>query len=185
MFSKATAVPPDVEIQKQLTSLHVDRWIHEDLFKLRWWLLVVFVILIFIIWWKLVDKKRLPEILLYLALSAILVMAKVEFGEELTLWDYPVDIIPIFPPLTSLDLIGIPLIYSLVFQYFRENKIFLWATIITTAIISFVMEPIMAWAELYELLRWEYYFNFPIYLGIAIITRAVVNKINARTEAAD
>lgn len=185
MFFTAATIPPDVEVQRQLTSLHIDQWIREDLFEFGWWLLLVSLVLCFFLWWKVVDKKRLPEILLYAALSAIVVMAKVEYGEELKLWDYPIDIIPIFPPLTSLDLIGIPMIYSLIFQLFRTNKSFLWATLITTAVICFILEPIMAWVGFYELLRWKYYLNYPIYAGIAIAVRAAVNRIYATMEAAN
>lgn len=185
MFLTAKVIPPDVEIQKQLTSLHIDAWLRDDVFKFRWWLLLFLLALSLYIWWRIADKKRLPEIILYVALAAIVIMAKVEYGEELTLWDYPTDIIPLFPPLTSLDLISLPLIYSLIHQFFRKTKSFIWAVLIATAIICFIIEPLMAWGKLYELLNWKYYLNYPLYAGLAIGVRAAVNKICAITEKPD
>lgn len=182
MFLSVVVIPPDVPFQRQLTAIHIERWLREDVFTFRWWLLLVLLTLSLYLWWKIVDKKRLPEIMLYTMLTMIVVMAKVEYGQELTLWDYPTDILPIFPPLTSIELISMPLIYSLVYQFFRGRKSFIWATLITTAIVCFILEPLMAWGELYELLHWEYYLNYPLYAAMAIGVGAVVNKISAITE---
>lgn len=184
MFLAVTVTPPDVEIQRQLTSMHIDQWIREDVFEFRWWLLLALLALFLFLWWKTADKSRLPEIILYVALATIVVMAKVEYGEELTLWDYPTDIIPVFPPLTSINLLSLPLIYSLIYQYFTTRKSFIWATLIITAVICFVMEPLMEWGGLYELLHWQYYLNYPLYAAMAIGIRAATNKICAITKKA-
>ncbi len=184
MFLTVMEIPADVGVQRHLTSIHIDEWLRDDVFQLRWWLLLLLLASFLYLWWRFADKKRLPEIVLYAALTTIVVMAKVEYGEELVLWDYPTDIIPIFPPLTSLNLISLPLIYSLVYQHFSTRKGFLWATAIITAIICFILEPLMAWAKLYELLHWKYYLNYPLYALTAIIVRAAVIKICGITEKA-
>jgi hypothetical protein len=170
-------IPPDVEIQRQLTAIHINEWLRDDVFKFRWWLLLVLLAVFFASWWRIADKKRLPEIVLYVALATIVIMAKNEYGEELVLWDYPTDIIPIFPPLTSLNLISLPLIYSLVYQHFRTSKSFIGATFLITAVLCFGLEPLMAWGRLYELVNWRYYLNYPLYVAMAIGIRAAVLKI--------
>lgn len=184
MLLSVTGVPPDVEIQRQLTSIHIDQWLREDVFHFRWWLLLILLVVSAYVWWKMIDKSRLPEIILYAALATIVVMAIVEYGEELTLWDYPTDIIPIFPPLTSINLISLPLIYSLIYQHFKTMKSFIMATVILTAVICFIIEPILVWGGFYQLLRWNYYFSYPIYASMAILIRTVVIKIYSITEKA-
>lgn len=178
MFLTLKTPPPDVDIQKYLTSLHIDQWLRDGLFHYKWWILILLVLVSLLIWWNRIDKSRLHEICLYAALAAIIAMGIFEWGEELTLWEFPIDIIPIFPPLSSINLIGLPLIYSLAYQHFRTWKGFLWATLLITAVICFVFEPLLAWAGLYQLLKWEYYYSFPVYAAMAVGTKAVADKIH-------
>jgi len=182
MLFTVSGIPADVEIQKQLTSLRIDEWLREDVFHFRWWFLLVLFIVSALVWWKMVDKTRLHEISLNAALTIIMTLALDEFGEELSLWDYPTDIIPIFPPLTAINLASLPIIYSLIYQYFGTWKSFLWATIVMAAVFSFIFEPILAWGGFYQLLKWKYYYGFPIYTALAIFIRLVVIKIFAYTE---
>lgn len=182
MFFAVSEIPKSVEIQQELTSIHIEEWIKQDVFLFRWWFLLGLIFVSLLVWWKLLDKSRLHETFLYAVLATIIVLGIVEYGEELTLWDYPTDIIPIFPPLTSINLISLPLIYSLTYQYFMTKKSFAWATVIITAVICFIIEPILVWGGFYELLHWEYYYSFPIYVSLAILVRVVVMKIYNITE---
>lgn len=177
MFSKVLEIPKSVIIQKYLTSLHIEEWLKQDVFHFRWWCLLCLIFIMFIIWWILVDKSRIPEICLYLTLATIIFMGLHEYGEELTLWDYPTDIIAIFPPLSSINLLSMPLVYSLVYQHYKTKKSFLWATSIITALICFIIDPILTWGGFYQLLHWKYYYNFLIYVPIAILLRFIVIKI--------
>lgn len=178
MFFQVSQIPKSVEIQRYLTSIHIDNWLKQDVFHFRWWCLIGLVFVILLVWWNLLDKSRLPEIVLYAILSTIITLGIVEYGEELTLWNYPTDIIPIFPPLTSINLISLPLIYSLTYQYFITKKSFIWATVIITSVICFIIEPILVWGGFYQLIYWKYYFSVPIYISLAILIRVLVIRIN-------
>jgi hypothetical protein len=154
--------------------MRIDEWLQEDVFHFRWWFLLgVFAFSIYL-WWKLVDKARLPEIALFTGLATIATLVLDECGEELCLWDYPTDILPLFPPLTAVDLASLPMAYSLVYQYFRTWKSFSWATAIMAAIFCFVFEPILAWGDIYQLLKWKYYYGFPIYIAVALLIRWIL-----------
>ena len=177
MFLMVTEIPKDVEIQRQLTSIHVEEWMKEDVFHLKWWLLIGLILAFLFFWWKAADKSIFRDVCMFAALTTIIAMGINEYGEELTLWDYPTDIIPIFPPLSSINLIGLPLIYSIVFQYFRTRRSFIWAVLAVTAIICFVIEPILVWMGLYQLIKWKHVFNYPIYAVMAIVIRELILKI--------
>lgn len=179
-----TEIPADVEIQRQLTSLRIEKWLQYDLFHFRWWFLLVLFIISVYAWWKLVDKTRLHEITLYGAIIIIIALALDEYGVELTLWDYPIDIIPVFPPLTAVDLASLPVIYSLIYQYFRSWESYIWAAAIMAAIFCFILEPILVWGGFYQTLKWKYYYGFPIYIAMAITIKWLVMKIFAVTEKA-
>ena len=172
-------ISPDVEVQKRLTDLRIEEWLREDVFRFKWYLLLALLIFYAIMWWKLVDKTRLHEITLYLLLTFIITMGIVEYGNELTLWDYPTDILPIFPPLTAIDLSSLPIIYSLTYQYFKTWKKFILASIIVTSIYSFILQPLLSQGDFYMLLKGKYYFGFPAYVIVSIFIRFVVIKIIA------
>lgn len=182
MLLTVSSVPADAKIQKHLTSMRIDQWLREDLFHFSWWLLLAMIIGLALIWWKLVDKKRLLEICLYAMLTFIIVIGLDEYGEELSLWDYPTDIMPIFRPLTAVNLSILPIVYSLIHQYFSTWKSFIAAITIMTAVFCFIFEPALAWGKLYQPLMWKYYFGFPIYIATAICVRLAVIHIYNITE---
>src|SRR5690349_4754585 len=123
-------VIPDSKVQWQLTSTRFDQWIKDDVFRLNWWLLLGLFIACSYTWWKTVDKSRLSEILLYVGLIIIVIIALDELGEELTLWDYSDDLFPLFPPITAVNLSSLPLIYSLLYQHFKTWNRFIVASIV-------------------------------------------------------
>lgn len=183
MFDRISAIPKDVDIQKQLTEMHIKEWVQNDAFRVRWWILIAAIAVIWIIWWIALDKSRFMEISLFVVLSTILFMGVHEYGEELTLWEYPTDIIPVFPPLSSINLACYPMIYSLVYQHFSQKRNFLFADLIVSAVICFIFEPLLSWAKFYYLLHWNYIFNFLIYTIIALFVKIVVVRICARSRS--
>lgn len=183
MFSDAgTSVA--VELQKLLTYLRINEWLQEDLFHFRWFFLIGVFVFSALVWCKLVDKSRLPEITLHAGLTAIITLILDEIGEELTLWEYPSDILAIFPPLSAVDLASLPMIYSLIYQYFTTWKSFFRATLIMATIFCFILEPLLVWTDFYQVLKWKYYYGFPIYILMAIFIRWLVIKIYAFAEKA-
>jgi hypothetical protein len=166
-----------IEVQKQLTSARLDEWMHNEVFHLRWWFLLVLFIVSIYLWVKIADKSRLYEIILYMALITISVLVLDELGEELTLWDYPYDLLPLFPPLFSVDLASLPIVYSLVYQYFRTWRSFIIASIVMAAIFCFILETLLVLTGVYQMLKWKSYYGFPIYIFMAIGAKALVNII--------
>ena len=170
-------IPQSVDLQKKLTELHIEEWLADDVFHVRWWILIGSLIVMFIAWLLLIDKAKMKETCLFLVLAIIIVLGIDEYGEELVLWEYPTDLIPIFPPLTSLNLISVPLFYSIAFQRFPDRKRFTIAVVIITAMICFVLEPILVWGGLYELINWQYIYSFFVYLLVAFVIRCIAKKI--------
>ncbi len=171
-----SSIPESVTIQKQLTDAHIKEWLSDDVFQFKWWLLILLIFLIMIVWLVMLDKSRLPEILLFTVLTAVLFMGINEYGEELVLWDYPVDFIPLFPPLSSINLISLPLIYSQIYQRFKKKQ-FIYAILITTAIVCFVIEPLLSLIGLYRLIHWTYFFSYPVYVLAILLSRGATNRI--------
>lgn len=185
MLLTVSGMSAEADIQKLLTSAHIEEWLQQDLFHLKWWLLLGLTLFAFIIWWRLLAKRRLPEVVLYAVLMTIVMMGVDEYGEELALWDYPIDILPIFPVITATNLLILPLAYSLVYQNFSTWKSFTRVTVLVAAAVSFVLEPGMAWYGYYQLLKWKYYSSFPIYIAVALLIRWMIGKISGLAERAN
>lgn len=161
-------------LQWRLTCVRFEEWLQNDVFRFRWWLLVILYILCVCIWWKTVDKSRLKEIALYTSIIIIIILTLDELGEELALWDYPVDIYPLFPPISAIDFSCMPLVYSLIYQHFRTWKSFAIASLTMAVIFCFILEPVFVWSGIYQTLIWKYYYGLPIYFAMALGTKGLV-----------
>ena len=179
MNSIAANTQNAIEIQWSLTQARFDEWLKNDLFHFEWWLLLALFIIAAYVWWRTVDKSRLSEMILYTALVMIMILVLDELGEELALWDYPVDIIPIFPPISAIDLACLPFLYSLMYQIFKTWKSFIITSIVMSAVSCFVLEPIFVWSGIYQMLTWKGYYGFPLYFAIAVLARAAVERIQS------
>lgn len=177
MLLDPPALPESVGLQKRLTEIRIDDWLKNDVFHFRWWILIALIIISLTAWFILLDKPRLKETCLYAILATIFVLCVVEYGDELTLWDYPTDVIPIFPPLTSINLFILPLVYSLLFQGFRTKRSFFLATVAATAVICFLIEPVLSWGRFFQLVKWSYFYNFVTYISVAMFTKYLASKI--------
>ncbi len=171
------------KVQEKLTATRIDDWLGRIVFHGRWWLLLALVLFSMTFWWKTVDKRRLSEMVLYVSLIIIFTLVLDEIGEEFTLWDYPYDLIPLFPPMSSIDIACLPLIYSLIYQRFGAWKGFIAATVLMSGIFCFILEPLFIRIGVYQILNWKSYYGFPIYIFMAIICKLAVKKIYAKSRA--
>lgn len=174
-------LPQSVVMQAKLSRIHVDEWLNEDLFHPGWWILIGLLILSTIVWYLLIDKKRTGSVCLFTAVGAIISLGIFEYGDELILWEYPVDVIPIFPPMTSLNLFILPLSLSILFQHCKSWKSYLAASLAASAILSLAVEPLLSLTGLYELVNWNYLLNLPLYFITAVATKSITVLIERIT----
>lgn len=179
--------PTDEQIAyhlKQITYARIDNWLDTDFLTWGWWLQLILFILSLFVWWKLVEKKRLMEITFLGFLMMTVVIWLDQVGFELGIWYYTIDLIPVFPPATTIDYVMLPVIYSLVYQYCRSWITFLAAVFILAGIFSFVCEPLLNILGFYVLIEWHYYYGFPVYMALGIVFKFVIEKIKSISENA-
>lgn len=173
----AAEITKDVDIQRLLTSIRIEYWSEEVVFSFRWWLLMALILLSLIVWYRSLNKSSLHEATLFAGLASIVTLALYEYGLELTLLDFNYNVIPIFPPLSSLEFLLFPLIFSYVFQHFNSKKRYIKASLAASAILSFVINPLLSWGEYYILLHWSYFYDFVVLFLLALLLRMLANKI--------
>ncbi|MDR3563707.1 MAG: hypothetical protein P4N59_20050 [Negativicutes bacterium] len=159
------------EMAQLLTQARIENWLGESLGTWRWWVLLALLFVPWFVWAKLADRKNLLELALFGMLIMVNSITLDELGFVLSLWHYPVDVIPVFPRLTSVDYTAVPIVFMLIYQYFPTWKSFFWALTIVAALFSFVVEPLIAKLGFYVLVKWMYWYSFIIYIIMGLLSR--------------
>lgn len=168
-----------VKYQRLLYLARYEDWIKHGVFTAGWWMLLGVLIIPWFLWYRLIDKKRLQEMLLYAFTTSFVGLLLDEIGGSLTFWAYPIKLVPFFPRLISANYTLVPVIFTLVYQYFPRWKSFIIANIFLTIVFSFVLEPTLVWLKLYVLISWKYIYSIPVYFFAAIILKAFADKIKS------
>lgn len=184
MLFSVTGLAAEIEIQNMLTSVHIDKWLQHDVFHFKWWFLLGIFTLSIVLWWRILNKTRIPEVLLYTVLITLVMMGIDECGEELILWVYPIYLFPVFPVITAINLLFVSLSLSLAYQFFPTWKSFSCAAFIVAGLLAFIIDPILVWADFYRLLNWSYGYSFLLYLTAALLIKGAVVLIYSIAENA-
>lgn len=169
-----------IEIRKISSELSLEHWLKAELFTLSWWLSAGLVILPWIIWWKIANKKRIFEMIGY-GLFIIIIASFIDvIGSEAVFWNYPIRFLPITPRLFPFDFVIAPTIFMSIYQYFPKWKTYIMVSTVVSTVLAFIVEPLLVVLKLYELYSWKYMYSFPIYLGAAIISKWLVSKLIIR-----
>lgn len=168
-----------VQAQSVFTDMRMQQWLQNTVFTWQWWLLVVLSIIPWILWRYVVNKKRLTEIVLLGLFVLITATWMDDLGTDLILWYYPYKLLPVYPQLVPINYTVLPVIYMLIYQYFGLWRSYITAITIMAVVFSFIAEPGLNYLGMYELLKWQYYYSFPIYILVGISHRWLVEKILA------
>ena len=173
------------EMAKLLTQGRIENWLGEALGSWRWWTLVILLIAPWLVWFKLANKKQLIELTLFGLIVMVLTITMDWLGFMLSLWNYPVDFIPLLPRLSSVDYTVVPIVYMLTYQHFSTWKSYFWALTVVSAVFAFIVEPIIAHLGFYVLIKWLHWYSFIIYIIMGLFARWIARKIVNITQKAN
>ncbi len=74
MIKEEVGIEELKRVHKELTNLRHDFWLQHDLFSVQWWLLLAVFVISWYVWWRLVDKRRLMEIVLFGVMMSYLIL---------------------------------------------------------------------------------------------------------------
>lgn len=177
-----------MELQRELLSLRYSDW-YEKVFSFQWFSLVFLLIVPWIIWWRLVDRKHIAIIFSF----GLLISATSSFlnsnGLNLLLWSYPYKLLPFSQRVYVISYSVLPVTFMLIFQYFRTWKSFATANVIMASIFAFVLQPILKWLGMYTMINWSYFYSFLIYLimglGLRLLLQVILQREPMVSENAD
>lgn len=166
-----------IELRKQIYQIQYDHFMHSTLFSVKWWILIFVTILIIFIWWKLVDKVRLHEIILFGFVITILTFISDSVGTDMVLWSYPIELFGLVKHISELELVIIPISYMFLYQYFAEWKKYIITLIVFSAFGAFAVVPLAVWFGTYKLIRWNDTYSFMIFIFMGLFAKYIVIKI--------
>jgi hypothetical protein len=165
------------EFQRLFTNAGIRNWATLDFMSFNWWLLGLILVVPWIIWYKLVNKKRILEILLFgLIVSTILSFID-GIGTSFTLWTYPTKFLPVLPRLVPLDFSLYTVLYMLVYQYATSWKPYIIANLILCGIYAFFGMPLFILMGIYKLLNWHLFYSYLAFIGVALLSKWVMNLL--------
>ncbi|TCN19759.1 hypothetical protein EV146_11664 [Mesobacillus foraminis] len=180
-----SSFPSFEDVQKarvKFNDIAYKHWVHDDLFTWKWYLLLVLSILPWIVWWIVVDKKRLNEIVLYGSLITIGTYTLDNIGTDLIWWEYPTKLFQMIPPLLPADLSLIPCSMMLIYQWSKNWRSFLLFNFLLSLFCTYIGEPLFIWLDYYELKDWKLIYSLLFYNIGGMLARWLVLKIFSVSE---
>lgn len=157
----------------ELWQMSYAHWLNSELFSLRWWGLVIFLVLIYAVWWRLLDKARILEIILFGSLVSVMAAFTDIVGLSSGAWQYNVRLFPISPAPFPLDFSVIPIGLMLAYQYSDNWRSYTLAALAASGLYALdtaVMEAVGILASYY----WNPAWAFVESMTYAAIVRAVI-----------
>ncbi|SDQ08332.1 hypothetical protein SAMN05216232_0457 [Virgibacillus subterraneus] len=170
------SLPQLIEAHREFSDTFKAYW-HQNVFLTpRWWFLIMLSILPAIIWWILVNKKRIIEITAFGLFYGVAAIILDSIGSNALAWTYPYILSPYLRPQLYPYDVGVVIIsFMFCYQLWSNSfkKFFLFSGLLA-AFLAFVAEPIMVWLGFYKAIYWKHIYSFPIYWLLGIICWGII-----------
>lgn len=123
--------------------LNLTNWLINEVLSPGWWALIVFLAITYIVWWKLLDKARIMEVILFGSLVSIMAAFTDIVGISTASWQYNVRLFPITVAVFPLDYSVIPIALMLAYQFTSKWTAYILASIVASVyygVVTSVME---------------------------------------------
>lgn len=174
---------PILEAKRRLYELQYEHWLQNELFTWQWWALLAMLIVPWVVWWRLVDRRRTASILCYGLVIMFLVITMDALGIVFEYWIYPIKLIPIIPHLVPIDWSMLPVWHMLIYQYFPRWRAFALAELAASVLLAFAGEPFAEWIGIYRVVNWYHHWSVPIYWAKALAGKWLVDEVLFRGRA--
>lgn len=166
-----------IALKGEIHELFLKHYAEREMFSVTWWINIALLFIPLIIWWKLVDKKRLPEIMIYGFACNVIASFLDVFLSDYLLWEYPVRVIPQISLFVPVDYVIVPVIGMYLYQKVPKWGPFLLASTLVSALMSFIGEPLAVAINMYRLITWRYVYSFPIYIAIYAAVKFFTQRV--------
>jgi hypothetical protein len=171
------------KVESELVQLNYEHWVNHELFTWQWWLLVVLSVVPWLLWWRVVDKRRIIEILAVGLFIATIASLQDVYGWNRGMWRYQIQLLPMCIPLLPFDLSVLPVVYMVIYQFFRSWKVFIGVNLVVAFGFACIAEPLLEWMKIYDSVKWRHIYSVPIYFANGLLGKwgiETMKKIESR-----
>ena len=163
------------ETARLLAYQSYQQWISTEIFSSGWFIIVGLLVIVYTVWIKLVDTSRLRDLLLLGSLSAVgFAIADMILSGYFGVVEYKIRPFPLEPPIFIVSITKGPILYMLVQQYTSSWKSYALWTSIGTAVLTFALLPAYSLLGIFQLHKWNYFYQFLLMFTDAMIARALL-----------
>ncbi|MEN6349222.1 MAG: CBO0543 family protein [Syntrophomonas sp.] len=166
--------------QRILTDLNIQNWFQYSFPRWTWWFLLFWTITPLFVWWKYTDRRRFLEISFFGLLVSLTAGILDSVGVQLLLWTYPNGLVPALPNFFPIDYVAIPVVFMLIYQKYGGWKEFIVASLLLSAILSMILDPVIVWLNVYQPLSWQYYYSVPTFAVMVTFCKWVTDIVTGR-----
>ncbi|MZP28296.1 hypothetical protein GTO91_00975 [Heliobacterium undosum] len=166
------------QTREGLSALVLSRYLSTELFTFNWWFLLAILIGTYALWWKIIEKKRLLELLLFGSFIAVSVGFVEGIGTTSGIWGYKYKLVPIVPSLFPFDYTLVPIIYMTIYQYTTSWRTYFTTTSVASALYAFGFNPLLVSMDILHIEHWNHIYNFILLLTISNLARFVLLSDN-------
>ena len=164
------------ETARLLAYQSYQHWISIEFLSFQWFVMVGLLIVVYTVWLKLVDTRRITEILLVGSLSTVVfIVIDMVLDGYLGLWGYAIAITPIEPPIFMISVSVAPILHMLALQYTSSWKGYLLWSGIGMAFLAFIILPVYAILGIFVMYKgWNYIYHFTMMFSVGVIARGIL-----------
>ncbi len=183
IFFTSPSLEQVLNLEKTFYNTLKSYWYEHNYLTPQWWLLIFFSIIPAIIWWMLVDKNKIFEIMTFGLIFGTIASILDSIGSNAMAWTYPVRISPyLYPQFYPFNVALVIVPFMLIYQWSINNtKKFFLLTIIVAGSHAFIGEPLLQWMGIYKQITWKHLYSFPIYILLGLICRWIVTYLKNKT----
>ncbi|MCX7711550.1 MAG: hypothetical protein N2484_17050 [Clostridia bacterium] len=151
------------------------RWAAQELFSFGWFFNIVFLIVLYTVWIKIVDKRRIKELLLFGSFISVAAGFVDVIAVSSGLWEYKIRLFPINPATFPFDYTVVPIFYMIVMQYTSSWRGYLIGSLLAAGVFAFVISPIYINLGIKQYHNFNYFYMFLLVFGVTTFIKTVYN----------
>ncbi len=150
------------------------RWLEIELFSGSWFAIIGSMAAAYAALYLFIDRGRLRELFLYGSLLAVSFGYIDIVGIETGLWGYKAHFLPLITSLFPYAITLHPIIHMFAYQYAPNWRSFFVTNTIALAFFAFVAQPFYVWVQVFQPLKWNFFYSFILASVISFLARAIV-----------
>jgi hypothetical protein len=166
------------DAERMLALQTYQNWLSNELFTVGWFVIVGVILTFYIVWWILVDKGKIGQLLLIGSFAAVwYVVTDMIFCGFYGVAEYKIRLFPLMPAIFVVSVTEMPIIIMLVQQYAPSwGKYLLWGCI-GSGVLAFGLLPIYSLLGIFQLHGMNFFHVFLILYSGVLTSR--VGYLNA------